>query len=204
MICRSVCELAREPRRNSDTRRHNFGINHTNGGSPVATSTGRTRKDIELHRQDDDEDRSSLPVMDAAACRREPDTQDSTPASATGNREHGDGLHESTKRRYAERGLLRYDPVKTAIPGLCMAWALALVSLLAFLFAFASHSPGWMGLGVFVGLLCGIAAALVFIDRHVRASSRPEHMTDREVAALRGTIRKLDDANRQLPPSDTH
>jgi hypothetical protein len=50
-------------------------------------------------------------------------------------------------------------------------------------------------------LVCGIAAALVFIDRHLRASSRPEHMTDREIAALRDTVRKQEDPQRRLPPS---
>jgi hypothetical protein len=82
-----------------------------------------------------------------------------------------------------------------------MIWGLALVSLVAFLLAFASHSPGWMGLGIFIGFVSGIAAALLFIERHVRASSRPEHMTEREIQALRGTIRKKnDDSTRQLPP----
>ncbi|MDE2272329.1 MAG: hypothetical protein KGJ94_10140 [Xanthomonadaceae bacterium] len=85
-----------------------------------------------------------------------------------------------------------------------MVWGLALVSLMAFLLAFASHSPGWMGLGICVGFVCGVAAALVFIDRHVRASSRPEHMTRGEVEALRRTVRKPDNASRQLPPSETH
>lgn len=83
-----------------------------------------------------------------------------------------------------------------------MIWGLALVSLAAFLLAFASHSPGWMGLGIFIGFVSGIAAALVFIERHVRASSRPEHMTEREIQALRGTVRKQgDDSTRKLPPA---
>lgn len=82
-----------------------------------------------------------------------------------------------------------------------MIWGLALVSLLAFLLAFASHSPGWMGLGIFIGFICGIAAALVFIDRHLRASSRPEHMTSGEIAAVRNTMRAAGDAPKQLPPS---
>ena len=85
-----------------------------------------------------------------------------------------------------------------------MVWGLAIVALMAFLLAFASHSPGWMGLGIFVGFLAGIAAALVFIDRHVRASSRPEHMTDREIQALRSTVRKPGEPPRRLPPSDPH
>lgn len=83
-----------------------------------------------------------------------------------------------------------------------MVWGLALVSLVALLLAFASHSPGWMGLSLLVGFVSAIAAALLFIERHVRASSRPEHMTEREIQALRGTIHKKDaDAARQLPPA---
>ncbi|MGH8190568.1 MAG: hypothetical protein ACREP2_03895 [Rhodanobacteraceae bacterium] len=81
-----------------------------------------------------------------------------------------------------------------------MVWGLAIAAVLAFLLAFASHSAALMGLGIFIGLVCGICAALVFIDRHLRASSRPEHMTEREIAALRGTVRKPEDAHRKLPP----
>ena len=83
-----------------------------------------------------------------------------------------------------------------------MIWGLALVSLAAFLLAFVSHSPGWMGFGILIGFASGIAAALFFIDRHVRASSRPEHMTPREIEALRGTVRKnAKDSPPQLPPT---
>ncbi len=86
-----------------------------------------------------------------------------------------------------------------------MIWGSALVSLTAFLLAFASHSPGWMGLGIFIGFVSAIAAALLFIERHVRASSRPEHMTEREIQALRGTVRKKDDDSmRKLPPPPPH
>lgn len=83
-----------------------------------------------------------------------------------------------------------------------MVWGLAIVALIAFMLAFISHSPGWMGFGIFVGFVAGIAAALVFIDRHVRASSRPEHMTEREIQALRNTVHKPGEAPRRLPPSD--
>ena len=86
-----------------------------------------------------------------------------------------------------------------------MIWGLALISLVAFLLAFTSHSPGWMGLGIFIGFIGGVAAALLFIERHVRASSRPEHMTEREIQALRGTVRKKDDdSTRKLPPVPPH
>lgn len=82
-----------------------------------------------------------------------------------------------------------------------MIWVLAIVSLFAFMLAFASHSAGWMGLCIAVGLVCGIAAGLVFIDRHLRASSRPEHMTDGEIEALRNTVRKPEGARPKLPPA---
>lgn len=84
-----------------------------------------------------------------------------------------------------------------------MVWGLALVALVAFLLAFISHSPGWMGFGIFVGFISAISAALVFIDRHVRASSRPEHMTEREIQALRGTVQKPGHTPPRLPPSDS-
>jgi xanthine/uracil permease len=90
---------------------------------------------------------------------------------------------------------------RTRYRGLTMVLGLALISLLAFLLAFASHSPGWMGLGILLGFICGIAAALVFIDRHLRASSRPEHMSEGEVAAVRNAMRRAGDAPKQLPPS---
>ena len=81
-----------------------------------------------------------------------------------------------------------------------MVWVLVLVSLIAFVSGFASHSPGWMGFGICVGLAAAIAAALLLIERHVRASGRPEHMTEREVEALRGTLKKPGEPPRQLPP----
>lgn len=82
-----------------------------------------------------------------------------------------------------------------------MLWGLVLLTVVAFALAFTSHSPGWMGLGIFVGFIAGIGAALMFIERHVRASGRPEHMTDREVTALRSTVQKPVEPARQLPPS---
>lgn len=83
-----------------------------------------------------------------------------------------------------------------------MVWGLALVALIAFMLAFISRSPGWMGLGIFIGFISAIGAALIFIDRHVRASARPEHMTERELQALRNSIGKPSDAPPRLPASN--
>lgn len=82
-----------------------------------------------------------------------------------------------------------------------MIWGLAIVTVLALAVAFTTHSAGLMGFCLFVGLACGAALALIFIDRHVRASSRPEHMTERELEALRATMRKRPETPRHLPPS---
>ena len=82
-----------------------------------------------------------------------------------------------------------------------MVWGLTLVSLVAFLLGFASRSPAWLGLGLVVGFICGVAAALIFIDRHLRASARPEHMTAGEVAALRSTLHPTQEPPRRLPPA---
>jgi hypothetical protein len=85
--------------------------------------------------------------------------------------------------------------------GSVMLWALIVVALVGFLLAFVAHSPGWLGFGLAVGLLSAIAAALAFIERHIRASARPEHMTDRELDALRASMRQSSaDSNRNLPP----
>lgn len=84
-----------------------------------------------------------------------------------------------------------------------MVWALAIVAVIAFAMAFTTRSVGFLAVCLFVGFVCAIAAALIFIDRHVRASSRPEHMTPRELEALRAMMRKREDATRQLPhPND--
>lgn len=85
-----------------------------------------------------------------------------------------------------------------------MIWGLAIVTVLAFAVAFTTHSAGLMGFCLIVGFACGIALALILIDRHVRASSRPEHMTERELAALRATMHKRADTPKTLPPSQPH
>lgn len=82
-----------------------------------------------------------------------------------------------------------------------MIWGLAVVTLLAFALAITTRSPGLMGLGLAVGLIGALVGAVLFIDRHVRASSRPEHMTPGELDALRSTFqRDIKTSNRLRPP----
>ncbi|MEO6967685.1 MAG: hypothetical protein ABI132_04405 [Rhodanobacteraceae bacterium] len=83
-----------------------------------------------------------------------------------------------------------------------MRWKLIAVALLGFAITFASHSPGLVALGVIVGLICGIGAALAFVDAQIRASSRPEHMTQAQIDALKTTLRLPPSTLDRLPPPD--
>jgi energy-converting hydrogenase Eha subunit H len=86
--------------------------------------------------------------------------------------------------------------------GTRMIWLLAFVTALALVVAFTTHSPGLVAFGLFIALIGVIALALIFIDRHMRASSRPEHMTKGELEALKATLHKGTLAAAQLPPSE--
>ncbi|MBS0432658.1 MAG: hypothetical protein JSS21_09685 [Proteobacteria bacterium] len=81
-----------------------------------------------------------------------------------------------------------------------MRWILIIVALLGFLLAFLSHSPGMVALGVVAGLMCGVGAALVFIDLQIRSSSRSEYMTPGELDALKATLKTPSD---RLPPPES-
>lgn len=85
-----------------------------------------------------------------------------------------------------------------------MVWGLSLVAVLAFLLGFGSRSPGWLALGIVVGLGCAITAAVIFIDRHLHASARSEFMTAGEIAALRNTLRPSGEPPPKLPPAAPH
>src|SRR5690242_814880 len=45
----------------------------------------------------------------------------------------------------------------------CMRWILTAAAVLGLLIAIATHSPGWLAFGIFIGLTCGVGAALAFI-----------------------------------------
>ena len=81
-----------------------------------------------------------------------------------------------------------------------MRWGLAAAAVLGILIAVFAHSPGWVAFGVLVGLLGGIGAALALIDLQIRASSRPEHMTQSELDALKATLKTPPG---RLPPPES-
>ena len=82
-----------------------------------------------------------------------------------------------------------------------MRWVLTAAALLGILIAVFAHTPGWVAFGVLVGLVCAIGAALAFIDLQIRATSRPEHMTQGELDALKTTLKAPAD---RLPPPESH
>lgn len=88
--------------------------------------------------------------------------------------------------------------------GTRMIWALAIVTVLALVVAFTTHSPGLILFSLIIGLAGVITFAVIFIDRHMRANSRPEHMTKGELDALKATLRKGAPPPAQLPPSQEH
>lgn len=83
-----------------------------------------------------------------------------------------------------------------------MRWILTATAILGFLIAIATHSPGWLAVGVFLGLTCGIGAALAFIDLQIQATSRSEYMSPGELEALKATMKPSAPAadSTRLPP----
>ncbi len=81
-----------------------------------------------------------------------------------------------------------------------MPWGLSVAAVVGILIAVFARSPGWVAFGVIVGLVSAIGAALAFIDVQIRASSRPEHMTQGELDALKATLKPSAD---RLPPPES-
>lgn len=79
-----------------------------------------------------------------------------------------------------------------------MRWILTALALLGLLIALTTRSPGWMGLGILLLLGGAIAAAFAFAQARIDASSRPEHLSDAEIAALKAALKPP--AAPQQPP----
>lgn len=81
-----------------------------------------------------------------------------------------------------------------------MRWILAAVALLGLLIALTTRTPGWMGLGVLLALFGAIAAVFAFAQARIDASSRPEQLSDGEIAALKAAL-KPSSARDPQPPA---
>lgn len=84
--------------------------------------------------------------------------------------------------------------------GTTMHWLFGLISLVAFVGAFLSHSAGWMALGLLVGVLAAIAAVFALAGARIDAGSRQEQISDTELELLRASMRPQRDGNRGAQP----
>jgi hypothetical protein len=89
-----------------------------------------------------------------------------------------------------------------------MRWIWLLLAVSGFALAFATHSPGLMGLGLTLGFVFVLIAFFAFAAERVSANARPDSalLTDKDIAALRANLRKspgTSSAQRPPPPSPT-
>ncbi|WP_062535694.1 hypothetical protein [Mizugakiibacter sediminis] len=70
-----------------------------------------------------------------------------------------------------------------------MRWILAAIALLGLLIALTTRSPGWMGVGILLALGGAIAAVFAFAQARIDATSRPEYLSDAEIAALKAALK---------------
>lgn len=82
-----------------------------------------------------------------------------------------------------------------------MRWVLLLVSLGAFALAFSTRSGGMMGLCLVLGFGGLFAALFAFAAEKIASTSRPDSalLTDKDINALRASMRKATPAAAQSP-----
>jgi hypothetical protein len=82
-----------------------------------------------------------------------------------------------------------------------MRWILSLVALGAFTLAFSTKSPGLMGVFLVIGVAALFAAVFAFAADKIAATSRPDSalLTDKDIAALRASMRKPTPPTPQAP-----
>ena len=73
-----------------------------------------------------------------------------------------------------------------------MRWIMLLAALFGFALAFASKTPGLLGLGLLVGFVCSFISLFGFAAARIASTSRPEiaMLTDKDITALQKSVRK--------------
>ena len=71
-----------------------------------------------------------------------------------------------------------------------MRWLLVLVAVVCLGGAWWARSALWFGLGLAVGVIAAIAAALAFAQARIEGSSQAEVLTDPEIEALKAAVRR--------------
>jgi hypothetical protein len=73
-----------------------------------------------------------------------------------------------------------------------MRWIMLLAALFGFALAFASKTPGLLGLGLLIGFVCSFISLFGFAAARIASTSRPEvaMLTDKDITALQKSLRK--------------
>ena len=84
-----------------------------------------------------------------------------------------------------------------------MRWILLVVSILGLGFGLSAKSPGVMALGLLLGFGCMFASVFAFAAARIASTARPDAalLTDKDVNALRASVRKPPAAAGGTPPA---
>jgi CHASE1-domain containing sensor protein len=69
-----------------------------------------------------------------------------------------------------------------------MRWLFAVATLLALALGFRSHSPGWMGFLILLGLVGLLATGLAFAQARIGSQARAPVLSEYELRMLRGSL----------------
>lgn len=86
-----------------------------------------------------------------------------------------------------------------------MRWIFVLVALFGFAIAFSAKTPGTLGLGLVLGLICLFGAFFGFAAERVASSARPDAalLTDKDLNVLRASMRKSAPVTQNAPPTQS-
>ena len=75
-----------------------------------------------------------------------------------------------------------------------MRWILLLIALFCFALVFATKSPGLLALALLLGFACLFGSLFGFAAARIASTARPDvaMLTDKDITALRASIRKPD------------
>ena len=84
-----------------------------------------------------------------------------------------------------------------------MRWILVVVAILGLGFGLSAKTPGVMALGLLLGFGCMFASVFAFAAARIASTARPDAalLTDKDVNALRASVRKPAAATGNSPPA---
>jgi len=84
-----------------------------------------------------------------------------------------------------------------------MRWLLLGIGVLGFGLTFSAKTPGLMALGLVLGFAGLLFALFAFAAERIASTARPDSvlLTDKDINALRASVRKPDQSGSGVPPS---